>query len=458
MIALTLKEIAAVCDAQLEGADPDAIVSSVETDSRACAPGSLFVALAGERTDGHLHADAAIAGGAIAAIVGQGFNGAAPVLRVDDPMRALTALATDVRARLTCRVIAITGSAGKTCTKDMTAAALAGERSVVATVGNHNNEIGVPLTVLAADEDTEVLVCEVGSRGRGHLAALMPIVRPDVSVVTNVGGAHVGMFGSLEETAAAKAEVIEALGPDGVAVLNADDDLVSPMALRARGSVVLFGRSARAEVRADDVALDADACASFTLRVGVESLPVHLRLPGEHMVSNALAAVAASRACGVSLEAIARGLEVASVTPGRMQVREVGGVRVIDDTYNASPDSMIAALKALVAMGRGRTTWAVVGPMAELGDETVREHDRIGRMAVRLGVARLVVIGDDAKPTFEAARHEGMPPAELAWFSTWEEAADHVRAAATDDAVILVKASRAAGLERIVAVLVEERA
>lgn len=449
MIALTLKEIAEACDARLDGADPDAIATSVVIDSRAAVPGALFVALAGTRADGHGFVAAAHRAGAVAALVGEASGVHGSLLRVADPLTALSALARAVRERLRATTIAVTGSSGKTCTKDLTAAAVAAERNTVASVASYNNEIGVPLTVLAADEDTEVLIVEVGSRGAGHIAALTSVIRPDIAVVTNVGAAHAGMFGSAENTARAKAELVQALGADGIAVLNADDPVVRAMAAVAPGPVVTFGYASTADVRAEDVTLDDAARASFTLVAGTQCARVRLSLSGEHMVPNALAAAAAARAAGVSLEGIAAGLAECVGPAWRMEVRDAGGRRILNDSYNANPDSMTAALKALVRMARGRPSWAVLGPMAELGEESLMLHDRIGRLAVRLGVDNLVVIGEEARAMWEAARLEGMFSGEARFARDTDEAIELLRAGLEPDAVVLVKASRAAGLERV---------
>jgi UDP-N-acetylmuramoyl-tripeptide--D-alanyl-D-alanine ligase len=373
----------------------------------------------------------------------------ARAIRVRDPLAAMGALAEFVRGRLGATTIAITGSSGKTGTKDLTAAACAAERRTVAANASFNNQIGVPLTIFGADEDTEVLVIEVGSRGIGHIASLAPMIRPDVAVITNIGPAHIGMFGSLENTAKAKGELVESLSPDGTAVLNADDSLVDSLGARTRAHIVRFGRAAGADVRAEDVVLDQDARASFTLLDGDERAAVSLRIPGEHMVSNALAAAAAARAAGVSLRGAAEGLTRAEGSAWRMELHDVDGRRILNDAYNANPDSTAAALKALVAMSRGRPSWAVLGYMAELGAETAAAHDRAGRLAVRLGVSHLVTVGEDARAIHEAARLEGMFGGEAIFAATIEEAIAVLRARLEPDAVVLVKASRAAGLERI---------
>jgi len=448
VIPVSVKEVAEACGGRIDGADPDAIVTSVVTDSRAASTGALFFALAGEHADGHAFANDALRAGAVAVVAREDAD-VSRAVRVRDPLGAMGALAELVRGRLSATTIAITGSSGKTGTKDLTAAACAGERRTVAANASYNNEIGVPLTIFGADEDTEVLVIEVGSRGIGHIASLAPMIRPDVAVITNIGPAHIGMFGSLENTAKAKGELVESLSGEGTAVLNADDSLVDSLAARTRAHIVRFGRAAGADVRAEDVVLDQDARASFTLLAGDEHAPVSLRMPGEHMVSNALAAAAAARAAGVSLRGAAEGLTRAEGSAWRMELHDVAGRRILNDAYNANPDSTAAALKALVAMSRGRPSWAVLGYMAELGGETAAAHDRAGRLAVRLGVTHLVTVGEDARAIHEAARLEGMFGGEAIFAATIDEAIAVLRARMEPDAVVLVKASRAAGLERV---------
>ncbi|HLW16660.1 MAG TPA: UDP-N-acetylmuramoyl-tripeptide--D-alanyl-D-alanine ligase [Actinomycetota bacterium] len=449
MIPLSVKEIAEACAGRIDGADPDAIVSHVVVDSRAVVPGALFVALEGEHADGHAFAADALQRGAVAVVARDDASEIEAAVRVTDPREAMGSLATFVRSRLRLTTIAITGSSGKTGTKDLTAAACGKEKRTAAAFASYNNEIGVPLTIFEANEDTDVLVIEVGSRGIGHIASLEPMIRPDVAVVTNIGPAHIGMFGSLDNTALAKGELVEMLQPDGTAVLNADDERVDALATKTNAHVVRFGRAASADVRAEGVSLDGDARATFTLVAGDERAEVTLRIPGEHMVSNALAAAAAARAAGVSLQGAADGLARAEGSAWRMELHDVGGRRILNDAYNANPDSMAAALKALVAMSRGRPSWAVLGPMAELGDETTAAHDRVGRLAVRLGVTHLVTIGEDARAVHEAARLEGMFGGEAIFAATIEDALALLHARMEPDAVVLVKASRAAGLERL---------
>jgi UDP-N-acetylmuramoyl-tripeptide--D-alanyl-D-alanine ligase len=285
----------------------------------------------------------------------------------------------------------------------------------------------------------------------------MPVVRPDVSVVLNVGVAHIGMFGSAEAIAVAKGELVEGLDADGVAVLNADDAAVDAMALRTKARVIRFGLSANADVRATDVALDEDACASFTLSSGGDHVRVTLRIPGEHLVSDALAAAAVGVALGIPVPAIATALTDAEGPRWRMQVLDVAdGTRIVNDAYNSNPASAAAALKALVAMARGRTTWAVLGVMAELGDHSPLEHDRVGRLLVRLGVRRLIAVGDETRPLYEAARMEGMTPDEASFVPDAAAAREILRAQMHPGDVVLVKASRAAGLEALAVALSSE--
>jgi len=461
VLAVTAQTIAELAGGRLFG-DGGATVTGVAIDTRRLQRGDLFVALRGEHADGHAFLDVAARSGAGALLVRDGAvvpDGIASVA-VDDPLDALGRLAAETRGRLDARVVAITGSSGKTMTKDLTASVAGRRFRVVASEASFNNEIGVPLTILAADRTTEVLVVEVGSRGVGHIAALMPVLRPDISVVLNVGVAHIGMFGSTEAIAQAKGELVEGLDPPGVAVLNADDPEVNAMASRTRARVLRFGTATEADVRATRVALGEDARASFVLTTPDGSADVRLPVPGEHLVSDALAAAAAGVALAVDVAGIAEGLSAASVSAWRMQTIDApGGWLVLNDAYNANPGSVLAALKTLVAMARGRRTWAVLGPMAELGEHAAAEHDRIGRLAVRLGVGRLVAVGEDTRALFEAARLEGMTPEEATMAGDADEAIRVVRAALEPGDVVLVKASRASGFERVALALAgEERA
>jgi UDP-N-acetylmuramoyl-tripeptide--D-alanyl-D-alanine ligase len=448
---LTTREIAELAAGRLDG-QPSATVRGVSIDSRTAASGDLFVALAGERADGHAFLADAVRRGASAVLVRSDAivpDGAAAV-RVDDTTAALQRIGAGVRRRLRAKLVAITGSSGKTITKELTAAVARSRFETVASAASFNNEIGVPLTILSADEGTDVIVAEVGSRGIGHIASLMPILVPDVGVVINVGPAHVGMFGSLQNIAIAKGELVEGLDASGVAVLNADDEAVSAMRSRTAARVFTFGTTSAADVRAEDVRLTDQGTASFSLVSDDGRAGVTLRIPGEHVVSDALAAAAAGASLGVPIADAAAALSSAAGPAWRMQVIDAPeGWRVVNDGYNANPASTAAALKTLVVLGRGRRTWAVLGHMAELGDTSDAEHDRIGRLTVRLGVSRLIVVGSEARPLFEAARLEGMTPEEATFVPDADAAVAMLRSSLEPGDVVLVKASRVVGLERV---------
>ncbi|MDQ1630961.1 MAG: UDP-N-acetylmuramoyl-tripeptide--D-alanyl-D-alanine ligase, partial [Frankiaceae bacterium] len=407
----------------------------------------------------HDYAAAATAAGAVAVLAARELD--VPCVVVDDVQDAMAALAAEALRRLPeVRVVALTGSAGKTSTKDLLAGLLGTLGPTVAPPGSFNNDLGVPLTVLSCDESTRYLVLEMGARGLGHIARLCRIAPPSVGLVLNVGSAHLGEFGTREVTAQAKGELAEATRD--VAVLNADDPLVAAMASRTSATVRTFGENLAADVRADDIDLDEQGRPVFTLSTGGagadgESAPVALRTFGEHQVPNALAAAAAALACGLDLPAVAAGLSAAeSRSRWRMEVtRRADGLTVINDAYNANPESMRAALKALVAMAAGRRSWAVLGQMAELGPDAPTEHENLGRLAVRLGVDRLVVVGDEAGRLHAGAVLEGSWSGESVHVADLEAAvallADEVGA----DDVVLVKGSRVAGLERVAAALLD---
>ncbi|KWX00322.1 UDP-N-acetylmuramoyl-tripeptide--D-alanyl-D-alanine ligase [Carbonactinospora thermoautotrophica] len=459
MISLSLAEVETLVGGRLHDVpDPQArITGPVVIDSRKVTPGALFAALRGERADGHDFAAQAVADGAVAVLAARPVG--VPAVVVEDVTVALGRLAAGVVRRLPAAVVGVTGSSGKTSTKDLIAQLLRRLGPTVAPPGSYNNEQGLPLTVLSADAGTRYLVLEYGARGAGHITYLTGIARPRVGVVLNVGTAHLGEFGSREAIAAAKGELVEALAEDGLAVLNADDPLVAGMAARTRARVVTFGESARADVRAEEVTLDEQARAAFTLRTPDGSARVQLRLHGEHQVGNALAAACVAREFGMSVEETAAALsEATAVSRWRMEVTErPDGVTVVNDAYNANPDSVRAALKALVAMARGRRTWAVLGQMAELGDASGEEHDAIGRLAVRLDVNRLVVVGQQAARIHAGAKLEGSWGEESVFVPDAEAAVELLHRELRPGDVVLIKASRAAGLERIAEALLADQ-
>ncbi|WP_405004251.1 UDP-N-acetylmuramoyl-tripeptide--D-alanyl-D-alanine ligase [Kitasatospora purpeofusca] len=464
MIALTLAEVAAAVGGTLADADPDALVTApVEVDSRKVRPGGLFAAFVGEHVDGHDYADRALAAGAVAVLASRPVGG--PTVLVDSVVDALGKLARAVVGRADAAVVALTGSAGKTSTKDLIAQLLQRLGDTVYPPGSLNNEIGHPMTALRVEDTTRHLVLEMGARHKGDIEYLTSITPPRIGLVLNVGTAHVGEFGSQEAIAEAKGELVEALPADGVAVLNADDRLVRAMASRTKARVVYFGESAEAEVRARDVRLDSTGRPSFTLSTPAGSAPVQLRLYGEHHVSNALAAAAVATELGMTVDDTAEALsEAGALSRWRMEVVDrADGVTVVNDAYNANPDSMRAALRALISMGgRGperRRTWAVLGEMRELGEDSLAEHDAIGRLAVRLDVTKLVAVGGREAACMElGARNEGSWGEESVLVSDADAAVELLRSQLRPGDVVLVKASRSVGLEKVAEALLADGA
>lgn len=466
MIALSLAEIAEIVGGQPHDIPDQAVqvTGPVVIDSREVKPGSLFAAFAGERVDGHEYAERAVQAGAAAVLAARPVG--VPSIVVADVQAALGALARTVVERLGTDVIALTGSAGKTSTKDLIAQVLERHAPTVWTPGSLNNEIGLPLTALKADAATRHLVLEMGARGIGHIRYLTGLTPPRIGLVLNVGTAHIGEFGGREQIAQAKGELVESLpaaADGGVAVLNADDPLVRAMASRTTARVTLFGESEDAAVRAENVRLTENGQPSFRLHTPTGCSDVTLRLYGEHHVSNALAAAAVAHEVGMPVEEIATALsEAGTLSRWRMEVTErPDGVTIVNDAYNANPESMRAALRALAAMGRpaqarGSRTWAVLGKMAELGDDSLAEHDAVGRLAVRLNVSKLVAVGDREASWLQlGAYNEGSWGEESVHVSDAQAAVDLLRSELRPGDIVLVKASRSVGLERVALALLD---
>ncbi|HEX8005562.1 MAG TPA: UDP-N-acetylmuramoyl-tripeptide--D-alanyl-D-alanine ligase [Trebonia sp.] len=449
MIALSIAEIAAITNGTPRGAgDPDAVVTGpVVIDSRQATPGALFAALSGERADGHDFAAAAVAKGAVAVLGSRPVDGV-PMIVVQDVTAALAALAHAVLGRLPgATVVGITGSSGKTSTKDLTAQLVERLGPTVAPEGSFNNEIGLPLTVLRADETTRYLVLEMSARGPGHIAALCDIAPPRIGAVLNVGRAHAGEFGSMEGVAKAKGELPEALPGNGTAVLNADDPRVIAMAERTKARVMTFGSAG--DVRAAGISLDDLGRASFRLVMPGGSAPVTLGLHGAHHVANALAAAAIAAELGMAVPDIADALSAATArSKKRMELHERSdGVLVVNDAYNANPDSTRAAIEALAHLARGRRRgFAVLGHMAELGDISVPSHAEVGQLAARAGVTGLIAVGDDARPVLDGARAEAGWHGEAIAVPDAPAAVAALRNLLRPGDVVLVKASKSAGL------------
>jgi UDP-N-acetylmuramoyl-tripeptide--D-alanyl-D-alanine ligase len=450
---MSIGDIAALTGGRVSETSPQPLVTGpVVVDSRRCVAGSLFVCIAGEHTDGHLHVSDAFARGAVVALASHPIEG--PAILVDDTVRALGFLAGGVLRRTTsCRVVGITGSSGKTSTKDLTAAVLSWDQETVAARESLNNEIGLPLTALEVQESTRNLVLEYSARGVGHIAYLCGIARPAVAVVLNVGSAHLGEFGSREAVATAKAELVEALAADGHAVLNVDDPLVAAMRDRTSASVMGFGTSASADVRVEALTLDPQARPSFRLVTPVGSTTVTLQLSGAHHAMNAAAAAAVGLTAGLALDDIAQALgHVTELSAHRMQVTaRADGLLVVDDAYNANPESVRAALDALAVLAADRSgaSWAVLGEMRELGADSPDLHAAVGRYAAESGVTRLVVVGDPAAPIAAGARSVTGWRGSVDQVADVDAAATLVSAAVSDADVVLVKASNSLTLWRV---------
>lgn len=458
MIAMSLAEISAAIDGELHlhGAHTaDTLVDgTVDTDSRNIGPGDVFVAKPGEATDGHLFVGTAVEQGAALALVEHVVDEPVTQIVVPDVVAAIAALAREVVARVRAggrlRIVGITGSNGKTTTKNMLATILRAEGETVAPVGSYNNAVGAPLTMLRVTHDTRYLVCEFGADAHGQIARLAGLVTPDVGVVLMVGMAHAGGFGGIEATVRAKSELVSAIRDGGTAVLNADDARVAGMATIAeeRGLAIRwFGEGETADVRASGLEVTASGTHA-TITAGETSLPLHLKVLGSHHIKNALAATTAALALGVSLEdAVARLETVELAERWRMQVMGSERVRIINDAYNASPDSVHAALRTLAQItGPDERMVAVLGAMSELGEYAVDEHTKIGLLAVRLRIPRIVVVGQEARPLYLAAVAEGSWSDEAVFFADADEAFEYLQGELRDGDRVLVKSSNSAGL------------
>ncbi|MEU0314869.1 UDP-N-acetylmuramoyl-tripeptide--D-alanyl-D-alanine ligase [Nocardioides sp. NPDC006273] len=446
MIPLSLDEIASLVGGKVVGDGSVTVRAPAVIDGRAAAPGGLFVAFAGEHADGHEYAPQAAAAGAVAALGSR--PTALPTVVVDDAQAALQRLAAHIvsmlREELT--VVAVTGSQGKTSTKDMIDAVLSTAAPTVATSGSFNNELGVPLTMLRADRSTRFLVLEMGARHIGDIAELTGLVAPDIAVVTNVGQAHVGEFGSREAIAVAKSELVRGLAADGTAVLHADDPRVLAMARLSDGPVLAFGAGDGADVRVRDLSLDRLGRPSFNLWHGSDSASVTLPFVGAHWTLNAAAAVAAGLAAGVSLEQAATALNTASISKWRMELRVLdSGATLLDDSYNANPESTRAGLDALASIDAKRRI-AVLGEMLELGEASHDAHHEIGTYAATR--ADLVItIGEAAAVIADGAGERALALPDNA------AAVDWLRSHLGPGDVVLVKASRGARLDEVAAAL-----
>ncbi|MBW4043021.1 MAG: UDP-N-acetylmuramoyl-tripeptide--D-alanyl-D-alanine ligase [Acidobacteria bacterium] len=458
MIPLTIDQIARAVGGEVRPAGAGAVLvgGAVETDSREIAPGGVFVARVGEAMDGHDFAPAARERGAALLLVERPLDLDVPQVVVADATAALAALAKEVVARVRSagrlRVIGVTGSNGKTTTKNLLREILGRVGQTVAAHASFNNEVGAPMTMLRVTHSTEFLVVEMGASGPGAIARLVTIARPDVGVVLKVGLAHAGGFGGIEGTTKAKSEMVVDLLETDVAVLNRDDPRVAGMAELTRARVVWFGLAAdpaAGGTSADDIEASAAGTAFELLLPGGVRRQVAFRVLGEHHVSNAMAAAAVATTLGVDADTVVAGLEaVVRAERWRMEILATEPLTIVNDAYNASPDSMAAALKTLVQIAPGRSV-AVLGAMSELGESAGDEHDRVGLLVVRLNVGQLVVVGQDAKRIHLAATAQGSWDGESLFAATQEEAEQLLEQLLRPGDTVLVKSSNSAGLRHL---------
>ena len=450
MNSLPLSQIAQLAGGSISSGDQTVVVNKVSTDSRTLKSSELFVALRGENFDGHNFVESAAQIGAAGAIVESTWNGEIPknfaLIRAKDTLQAYQDLAANYRKSLMLKVVAITGSNGKTSTKDFTAAVLAHRFRVTKTEGNFNNHVGLPRTILEATSADEIGVWEIGMNHPGEIATLAKVAAPDVAIITNIGVAHIEFMGSREKIAEEKAALAEAVGADGAIILNADDLFTKTIASRARRKVILAGTNS-GSIQAAEITQSGTG-ADFTILEGAHRCRAQLSVPGLHMVQNALLAVAAGRAFGLSLEECAAELAAAPLTRARSQIKDIGGVQFLDDSYNANPDSMKAALRTLVELDADGKRIAVLGEMHELGDQSERGHREVGETAAALKIDQLIAIGDIAAAIADAAGQAGLRKTTVV--KSTSEAAEVLGEIAAPGDLVLIKGSRAARTEEVI--------
>ena len=455
MAAFTVQDIVRATHGALVTGDLSVPVTGVSIDSRTLIVGDAFFAIVGHRLDGHAFLGEAAGRGAACVIVHalpDDVPANVPTVLVEDTTRALGRLAAWHRAKFPVPVVAITGSIGKTTAKELTAAVLATRFNVLKPASSFNNQWGLPLTLLQLGPEHQAAVLEIGTNARGEIAALSALAAPTVAIVTTVAAVHVEFLGSLDGVREEKAGLVRALPPDGVAVLNADDPRVAGMARETRARVVTYGRAATAHVRVIGDVVEDERGLAFTLEAGGERQPVVVGLAGRHNVTNALAGAAAGVALGLPLADVARGLAGVRPVAGRCVWRQAGDVTILDDTYNASPVSVRAALDTVAAHRRGRRVVVVLGDMLELGAISDEAHREVGRAVAGLPADELVGVGRAMQGTVEAAREAGL--AEARHLMTFEDTVAHLLKRVVAGDLVLVKGSRGMRMERVVDALV----
>lgn len=471
MLITTVDMIAEQCGGELLIGDGHTTVSSLAIDSRSVRRGSVFVAFSGANTNGHDYLARAIEAGATALIVTRDLDkldqrtrdaiaqSGVAVIKASNALDAVSALGKAHRNRFRCPVIGVTGSTGKTTTKDFLAAILGARYNTVATEKNHNNELGVPLTLLSGTVDTEAFVIEMGMRAKGEIADLCAITRPTMGLITNVGTSHIEFLGSEKNIAAAKAELLESLDERGRAFINGDDIRSDYLKTFSRAPITTYGLAVKCDVCAERVTLDEAGCATFTaICENEEPFEVTLNVPGKHNVYNALAALAVGYHCGVPTGDMARALKTAVMTPMRMEIiNTAGGVTIINDTYNANPTSMRAAIETLVGIAHEGKKVAVLGGMGELGSLSNLAHFDLGKYVAERPIDHLVVVGELARRIGDGAAAAQNSQVEIHVFDAIEDAAPRLSELIRTQDAVLVKASRAIGLEALVERIVSPR-
>jgi len=458
MKPITLIEIARVTGGEIIQGDPEVVLTRVSTDTRKIKPGDLFLALKGERYDAHQFLEQAVCAGAGGLVIDQTVDIPAgiPVIKVGNTLDALQALASSNRERCGVPLIGVTGSNGKTTTKDMIASVLSTRLRVLKTRGNLNNEIGLPLTLLAMDADCEAAVVEMGMRGPGEIAALCRIARPTGAVITNIGEAHLEMLGTVSNIASAKGEILEYIPPEGFAVLSAGSPYIQREAGRCRGKVIFFGIDQPCDIVAENIKCGGGGN-YFSVVMAGGKWDFFLPVPGRHNVLNALAAIAVGREFGLSMEEIAGGLAAVTLTGMRQEIVDAGNVRIINDAYNASPASVKAALQVLKEVAGGRRLVAVLGNMLELGRRAAEGHREVGIAVAEMGIDCLVVVGDLAAVIADGAAGAGLPVKNIYRCAGNRQAMEVLDSIVREGDVVLVKGSRGMQMEQIVEDLIHSR-
>ena len=450
MQPIRANQVVEACRGELLSGDPETKITGVSTDTRTLEPGDLFFALTGESSDGHKFLADALSRGASGVVVSRKVESRRLAIRVDDTLLALGDLAAFYRSKFAPVVVGVTGSVGKTTTKEMIAAVAAANGHVLKSAGNFNNEIGVPLTLFELSRKHKTAVIEMAMRGPGQIDYLARIARPSIGVITNIHMSHIELLGSLDAIADAKGELLDSLPSDGAAILNADDDYFEYLRRRSNTRVISFGESESADVRAVSAGLDAKGCCAFEVRTPTGSFDVRIPVPGEHNIKDALAAIAVGEVLGICHENMREALAGYSPPEKRSNVIPTrSGVVVLDDTYNASPASVLSALKTLKMMEGGRKI-AVLGDMLELGEHALNAHLEVGKAAKEHGVDVLVAVGQLAKLISRGARDAGLPVESVSEYDDSWQAARELPAKLRERDVVLVKGSRAMKMERVV--------